>query len=123
MHAHPSISATLPLSLVGFTCSMLTYRTGGLEAASVLHTANNVFIMVPLALTGTSAFSSAQPVAGEDWLAFGITALALGLAYIAVHFLLAKAQRLTVGAPGADMLEAQPARQPQVPPAQSVPVG
>lgn len=105
LHAHPSISATLQLSLVGFTCSMLTYRTGGLEAASVLHTANNVFIMVPLALTGTSAFASAQPVAGEDWLAFGITALALGVAYLAVHFLLAKQQRSTVGAPGAELLE------------------
>ncbi|MGM1028843.1 MAG: CPBP family glutamic-type intramembrane protease [Actinomycetota bacterium] len=102
-HLHPSISATLQLSLVGFTCSMLTFRTGGLEAASVLHTANNVFIMVPLALTGTSAFSS-QPVAGEDWLSFGITALALGVAYLAVHFFLAKEQRWTVGAPGADLL-------------------
>ncbi|ROR65957.1 CPBP family intramembrane glutamic endopeptidase [Agrococcus jenensis] len=108
MHAHPSISATLQLSLVGFTCSMLTYRTGGLEAASVLHTANNVFIMVPLALTGTSAFASSQPVAGEDWLSFGITALALGLAYLAVHVFLAKSQRSTVGAPGAELLEPQP---------------
>lgn len=104
MHAHPSISATLQLSLVGFTCSMLTYRTGGLESASVLHTANNVFIMVPLALTGTSAFSS-QPVAGEDWLSFGLTTLALAAAYLAVHFFLAKEQRSTVGAPGAELLE------------------
>lgn len=102
-HLHPSISATLQLALVGFTCSMLTFRTGGLEAASVLHTANNVFIMVPLALTGASAFSS-QPVAGEDWLAFGITALALAAAYLAVHVFLAKEQRWTVGAPGADLL-------------------
>jgi membrane protease YdiL (CAAX protease family) len=105
MHAHPSISATLQLSLVGFTCSMLTYRTGGLEAASVLHTANNVFIMVPLALTGTSAFASAQPVAGEDWMSFLITALALGLAYLAVHLFLRKSQRSTVGAQGAELLE------------------
>ncbi len=117
MHAHPSISATLQLSLVGFTCSMLTYRTGGLEAASVLHTANNVFIMVPLALTGTSAFASAQPVAGEDWMSFLITALALGLAYLAVHLFLARSQRSTVGAPGAELLEpraqlAQPHLQP-----------
>ena len=105
MHAHPSISATLQLSLVGFTCSMLTYRTGGLEAASVLHTANNVFIMVPLALTGTSAFSSAQPVAGEDWLSFGITLVALGVAYLAVHFAMRKTQRFTTGSPAADLLE------------------
>ncbi|WP_157674058.1 CPBP family intramembrane glutamic endopeptidase [Agrococcus carbonis] len=108
MHTHPSIAATLQLSLVGFTCSMLTYRTGGLEAASVLHTANNVFIMVPLALTGVSAFSSAQPVAGEDWLSFGITALALGLAYLAVHFAMRGAQRFTTGAPAADLLVSQP---------------
>lgn len=120
MHAHPSIAATLQLSLVGFTCSMLTYRTGGLEAASVLHTANNVFIMVPLALTGVSAFSGSQPVAGEDWLSFGITAVALGLAYVAVHFTLAKAQRATEGNAAADMLVPRPA-QPPMP--QSVTVG
>ncbi|GEK81146.1 CPBP family intramembrane glutamic endopeptidase [Agrococcus baldri] len=106
MHAHPSIAATLQLALVGFTCSMLTYRTGGLEAASVLHTSNNVFIMVPLALTGTSAFAS-QPVAGEDWLSTAITALALGLAYVAVHFAMAKTQRFTSGSAAADMLEPQ----------------
>lgn len=115
MHTHPSIAATLQLSLVGFTCSMLTYRTGGLEAASVLHTANNVFIMVPLALTGVSAFSSAQPVAGEDWLSFSITALALGLAYLAVHFGMRGAQRLTTGVPAADMLVPQPQPQQPVP--------
>lgn len=103
-HMHPSVSATLQLALVGFTCSMLTFRTGGLEAAAVLHTANNVFIMVPLALTGTSAFS-AQPVAGEDWLSFAVTAIALTAAYLAVHFFLAKEQRWTAGAPGADLLE------------------
>ena len=122
MHAHPSIAATLQLALVGFACSMLTYRTGGLEAASVLHASNNVFIMVPLALTGTSAFSG-QPVAGEDWLSTAITAAALGLAYLAVHVTMRKAQRFTEGSAAADMLEAQPSRQPQVPPAQSVPVG
>ncbi|SDS21785.1 CPBP family intramembrane glutamic endopeptidase [Agrococcus carbonis] len=113
MHAHPSISATLQLSLVGFTCSMLTYRTGGLEAASVLHTANNVFIMVPLALTGTSAFG-AQPVAGEDWLSFGITLLALALAYLAVHFTMRREQQLTEGSPAADLL-APPAPSVQQP--------
>jgi uncharacterized protein len=115
MHAHPSISATLQLALVGFTCSMLTYRTGGLEAASVLHTANNVFIMVPLALTGTSAFG-AQPVAGEDWLSFGITLLALGLAYLAVHVTMRREQQRTEGSPAADLL-APPA------PVQQQPVG
>lgn len=115
MHAHPSIAATLQLALVGFTCSMLTYRTGGLEAASVLHTSNNVFIMVPLALTGTSAFSS-QPVAGEDWLSTAITAAALGLAYVAVHFTMRKTQRFTTGSAAADMLEPRPvAAQPQMP--------
>lgn len=105
-HMHPSIAATLQLSLVGFTCSMLTFRTGGLEAASVLHTANNVFIMVPLALTGTSAFSS-QPVSGDDWLSFGIAVLALGASYLAVHFFLRKEQRWTKGAPGAELLVPQ----------------
>ncbi|MFP5252128.1 MAG: type II CAAX prenyl endopeptidase Rce1 family protein [Actinomycetes bacterium] len=115
-HMHPSVSATLQLALVGFTCSMLTFRTGGLEAASVLHTANNVFIMVPLALTGTSAFS-AQPVAGEDWLSFGVTALALAVAYLAVHFFLAKEQRWTTGTPAADLLE------PRAPIAAPEPVG
>nr|WP_241429356.1 CPBP family intramembrane glutamic endopeptidase [Agrococcus sp. ARC_14] len=114
MHAHPSIAATLQLALVGFTCSMLTYRTGGLESASVLHTANNVFIMVPLALTGTSAFSG-QPVAGEDWLSTAITAAALGLAYVAVHFTMRKVQRFTEGNPAADMLEPQPQVAPQQP--------
>lgn len=114
MHAHPSIAATLQLSLVGFTCSMLTYRTGGLEAASVLHTANNVFIMVPLALTGTSAFSSAQPVAGEDWLAFAITLVALAAAYAAVHFGMRRAQRFTEGTPAADLLEPRRAPLPAV---------
>ncbi len=123
MHAHPSVSATLQLALVGFTCSMLTYRTGGLEAASVLHTANNVFIMVPLALTGVSAFGSAQPVAGEDWLAFAITAAALALAYLAVHLTMRRTQRLTEGSAAADRLEPQPAAQqpaPQQPPAAPV---
>ncbi|WP_306232958.1 type II CAAX endopeptidase family protein [Agrococcus beijingensis] len=109
MHTHPSIAATLQLSLVGFACSMLTYRTGGLEAASVLHTANNVFIMVPLALTGTSAFASAQPVAGEDWLSFAITLVALTAAYAAVHFGMRRAQRSTEGTPAADLLEPRPA--------------
>ncbi|MCR8670958.1 CPBP family intramembrane glutamic endopeptidase [Agrococcus sp. HG114] len=117
-HMHPSIAATLQLSLVGFTCSMLTFRTGGLEAASVLHTANNVFIMVPLALTGTSAFS-AQPVSGDDWLSFGIAVAALGLSYLAVHFLLRREQRLTQGAPGADLLVP---RAPLAPPV-AAPVG
>lgn len=112
MHAHPSIAATLQLALVGFACSMLTYRTGGLEAASVLHASNNVFIMVPLALTGTSAFSG-QPVAGEDWLSTAITAAALGLAYLAVHFTMAKEQRFTTGSAAADMLEPQPVPAPQ----------
>ncbi|WP_413316962.1 CPBP family intramembrane glutamic endopeptidase [Agrococcus sp. 1P02AA] len=109
MHAHPSIAATLQLALVGFACSMLTYRTGGLESASVLHAANNVFIMVPLALTGTSAFSG-QPVAGEDWLSTAITAAALGLAYAAVHVTMPKVQRFTDGSAAADMLE--PPQQP-----------
>ncbi|WP_206448228.1 CPBP family glutamic-type intramembrane protease [Agrococcus sp. KRD186] len=113
LHTHPSIAATLQLALVGFTCSMLTYRTGGLEAASVLHTANNVFIMVPLALTGTSAFSG-QPVAGEDWLSTAITAAALGLAYLAVHVTMAKTQRFTTGSAAADLLEPRP---PIAPPA------
>lgn len=113
VHAHPSIAATLQLSLVGFVCSMLTYRTGGLEAASVLHTANNVFIMVPLALTGTSAFS-AQPVAGEDWLSLAVTAVALGLSYLAVHLTMRRAQRTTEGAPGAEWLAQRPP-QPQQP--------
>ncbi|WP_026373204.1 CPBP family intramembrane glutamic endopeptidase [Agrococcus lahaulensis] len=112
-HMHPSIAATLQLSLVGFTCSMLTFRTGGLEAASVLHTANNVFIMVPLALTGTSAFSS-QPVSGDDWLSFGIAVLALGASYLAVHFFLRKEQRWTKGAPGAELLVPQASLEPQV---------
>lgn len=116
MHAHPSVAATLQLSLVGFACSMLTYRTGGLEAASVLHTANNVFIMVPLALTGVSAFSG-QPVAGEDWLSTGVTAVALGLSYVAVHFTMRKTQRFTEGNAAADMLEPQPAAPQQPMPA------
>lgn len=113
MHAHPSFAATLQLALVGFTCSMLTYRTGGLEAASVLHASNNVFIMVPLALTGVSAFSSSQPVAGEDWLSTAITAAALGLAYLAVHVTMRRVQRFTRGTAAADMLE--PAAQQQEP--------
>lgn len=112
-HGHTAISATLQLALVGFACSMLTFRTGGLEAASVLHTANNVFIMVPLALTGQSAFS-AQPVAGEDWLSLGLAALALGLAYAAVHFTMPRAQRRTSGAPGAELLLPQPRLAPPV---------
>lgn len=113
LHGHDAFSATLQLSLVGFACSMLTHRTGGLEAASVLHTANNVFIMVPLALTGQSAFS-AQPVAGEDWLSLGIAAAALGLAYLAVHLTMPRAQRRTVGAPGAELLVPQQRLAPPV---------
>lgn len=117
MHTHPSFAATLQLALVGFTCSMLTYRTGGLEAASVLHASNNVFIMVPLALTGVSAFSSSQPVAGEDWLSTAITAAALGLAYLAVHVTMRRVQRFTRGTAAADMLEpAPPQQQEQQPP-------
>lgn len=118
-HMHPSIAATLQLSLVGFTCSMLTFRTGGLESASVLHTANNVFIMVPLALTGTSAFSS-QPVSGDDWLSFGIAAVALAAAYLAVHALLRREQRTTTGAWGADLLVAQAPLAPLAHPAVGV---
>ncbi|WP_347754588.1 CPBP family glutamic-type intramembrane protease [Agrococcus sp. ProA11] len=116
MHAHPSFAATLQLALVGFTCSMLTYRTGGLEAASVLHASNNVFIMVPLALTGVSAFASSQPVAGEDWLSTGITAAALGLAYLAVHLTMRRVQRFTLGSAAADMLEPPAQQHEQQPP-------
>jgi membrane protease YdiL (CAAX protease family) len=118
-HMHPSVAATLQLSLVGFTCSMLTFRTGGLESASVLHTANNVFIMVPLALTGTSAFS-AQPVSGDDWLSFGLAAVALAAAYLAVHLLLRREQRTTTGAPGADLLVPQVPLAPPILPAVGV---
>lgn len=99
--------AILQVALVGFTASMLTFRTGGLEAASVMHTANNVFIMLPLALVGVSPFATSSGEQGPFWLqlvAFLACVAALGLSYLGVHLVSKRWQRRTEGAPGADLL-------------------
>ncbi|QCR20146.1 CPBP family intramembrane glutamic endopeptidase [Agrococcus sp. SGAir0287] len=99
--------AILQVSLVGFTCAMLTFRTGGLEAACVVHTANNVFIMLPLALMGMSPFATSSGEEGPFWIqlvAFVACVAALGLSYLAVHLMSRRWQRRTEGAPGAELL-------------------
>lgn len=99
--------AILQVSLVGFTCAMLTFRTGGLEAACVVHTANNVFIMLPLALMGVSPFATSSGEEGPFWIqlvAFAACIAALGLSYVAVHLMSKRWQRRTEGAPGAELL-------------------
>lgn len=98
--------AILQVALVGFTASMLTFRTGGLEAACVLHACNNVFIMLPLAAAGLSPFatSGAQPPLPAQLLGFAMALAALGLSYVLVHVTMRDAQRTTDGAPGADLL-------------------
>lgn len=108
--------AILQVSLVGFTCAMLTFRTGGLEAACVVHTANNVFIMLPLALMGVSPFSTSSGEEGPFWMqlvAFAACLAALGLSYLAVHLMSKRWQRRTEGAPGAELL-LLPKPQPQL---------
>ncbi|WP_344344069.1 CPBP family glutamic-type intramembrane protease [Agrococcus versicolor] len=108
--------AILQVSLVGFTCAMLTFRTGGLEAACVVHTANNVFIMLPLALMGVSPFSTSTGEEGPFWIqlvAFAACIAALGLSYLAVHLLSKRWQRRTEGAAGAELL-LLPKPQPQL---------
>lgn len=114
IHGHGFSIATFQLMCVGWACSLLTHRTGGLEAASVLHTLNNVFIMLPLALMGISALdptmggaTSGTEVSPLAALAtFGLALFALGSSYALAHFFLKKEQRLTVGAPGAEVLVA-----------------
>lgn len=108
--------AILQVSLVGFTCAMLTFRTGGLEAACVVHTANNVFIMLPLALMGVSPFATSSGEEGPFWIqlvAFAACIAALGLSYVAVHLMSKRWQRRTEGAPGAELL-LLPKPQPQL---------
>lgn len=112
MHMHGFTLPTLQLMFVGFACSALTWRTGGLEAASVLHACNNVFIMLPLAFLGYGAFDPNAPgndaAPGDnplaDLMTFGIATLAMALSYVAVHFGLRKEQRVTEGAEGAEAL-------------------
>ena len=136
LHGHGFTLPTLQLIFVGFVCSLLTWRTGGLEAASVLHACNNVFIMLPLAFLGYGAFDPNTPgsdqLPGTDPLAevitLGIASAAMALSYLAVHFVLRKEQRLTKGAPGAEVLlqpaqPAIPAWQPSYAPAGYAPQG
>ncbi|HIY65027.1 MAG TPA: CPBP family intramembrane metalloprotease, partial [Candidatus Agrococcus pullicola] len=111
MHLHGFTLPTLQLMFVGFVCSLLTWRTGGLEAASVLHACNNVFIMLPLAFMGFAAFDPNAPGSdeagasfGAELLVFGMATAAMALSYLAVHFGLRKEQRVTEGAPGAEAL-------------------
>ncbi len=111
MHMHGFTLPTLQLMFVGFVCSLLTWRTGGLEAASVLHACNNVFIMLPLAFMGFAAFDPDAPGTdeagtsfGAEFLVFGMATAAMALSYVAVHFGLRKEQRVTEGAPGAEAL-------------------
>lgn len=110
MHMHGFTLPTLQLMFVGFTCSLLTWRTGGLEAASVLHICNNVFIMLPLAFMGYSALdpeatgAGAEPSFAAEAITFAMAMTAMGLSYLAVHFGLRKEQRHTDGAPGSEAL-------------------
>ncbi|MFX4272396.1 CPBP family intramembrane glutamic endopeptidase [Propionibacteriaceae bacterium Y1685] len=86
---HPNLDVWKVLGLLVFasTASILTWRTGGLEAACLMHTANNMLLMVPAALWGDfSALLNADGpgtplmvglelvvavlvIAGVDWLA------------------------------------------------------
>lgn len=108
IHGHGFSLATLQLMCVGWACSLLTHRTGGLEAASALHTLNNVFIMLPLGFIGVSAL---DPTAGGSGTAnpfavvigFFCALGALGACYLLTHFFL-KEQRTTVGVPGSEAL-------------------
>lgn len=112
IHGHGFSIATLQLMCVGWACSLITHRTGGLEAASVLHTLNNVFIMLPLAFMGISALdptmggtATATEVSPLAALAgFGLALFALGSSYALAHFFLKKEQRVTKGAPGSEVL-------------------
>ena len=125
IHGHGFTLATLQLMCVGWVCSLLTHRTGGLEAASALHTLNNVFIMLPLALMGVSALDPTMggTTTGEAnplivLASFGLAMLALGGSYALAHFFLKKEQRVTTGAPGAEALLA-----PKFAPAFGAPAG
>lgn len=110
IHGHGFSLATLQLMCVGWVCSLLTHRTGGLEAASALHTLNNMFIMLPLAFMGVSALDPTMGgAAGVQsplivLASFGLAMFALGSSYALAHFFLKKEQRVTVGAPGAEAL-------------------
>ncbi|WP_430593628.1 CPBP family intramembrane glutamic endopeptidase [Humidisolicoccus flavus] len=109
LHGHTAISATLQLMCVGWVCSALTWRTGGLEAAIVLHTCNNLFIMVPMALFGGfGGLFVTEAEVGEDWLGFGIAFLTFAISYALVHVLTSKEIRVTSGVDGAKYLTKRP---------------
>lgn len=78
----------------GILLSLLTQRTGGLEAAIAIHTANNLFLLLVTAVTGQmdAGFDRSAGVGGPVML---IPIVILGIV-VAVLSLLAKRRKLAV---------------------------
>jgi uncharacterized protein len=53
--------AVADLTVFAVACCWLTFRTGGLEAAIVLHAVNNVVVVLVLGLQGVPATDGAPP--------------------------------------------------------------
>ncbi|MDN5724385.1 MAG: CPBP family intramembrane metalloprotease [Propionibacteriales bacterium] len=104
---HPNLDVWKVLGLLVFAsmASILTWRTGGLEAACLAHTANNMLLMVPAALWGdfTALLNANTP--GTP-LAVGLELIVAALVIGGVEWLARRSRIARTSAPGREVADA-----------------
>lgn len=87
--AHPNLTPARLGSLlaVALGFSLLTWRTGGLEAATLGHALNNVLVLVPTALWGDMDVIITGESAEAGWLDVAIPVIVMLVAWVGIELL------------------------------------